>query len=130
MLFSSFPTILQRKRRSFKFTKVNTHLKRLFAANAASSADISAHFGLNVLGKHFLRAFIRPGQLVQDWEIMREILVHNSVMNGMVAAGSEAKGAESRLPGVPNFTVDEKKPAAVRGSKGSPGAGVDPEADA
>ena len=83
-----------------------------------------------MLGKHFLRTSIRSGQLVQDGEIMRKVLVNNSVVNGMVAAGSESKGTESGLPRVPHFTVDGKKPAAVCGSKCGPSAGVDPKADA
>ncbi len=72
--------------------------------------------------KHFLRAAVRPGHLVEYREVVSKVLDDNGVVHGMVAGGAEAEEAQDGVPRMPNFAVNEEKPAAVRGSKCGPGA--------
>ncbi len=59
---------------------------------------------------------------------MRKVLDDDGVVNSVVTGSTEAERAQERVPGVPDFTVDEEEPAAIGGAKGGPSARVDPEA--
>jgi hypothetical protein len=83
---------------------------------------------LHMPGKHLLRATIRARELVEDREVMRKVLDHDSVMYGVVTGGSKTERSEKGVPRMTDFAVNQQEPAAVGGAERCPGARVHPEA--